>query len=209
MVPFEGWKETESLRLDRVVGIQNIEADLRHQLGKLGNPLIGCIRRGLWTQELEASVFELKQNALLASIADHYKISTPVGLIGIWLYDNTVVRTYGGDLRSWWEWDLLHEWALVQTYSGYTLRPYAYIIQQIGNDLRFHCYSMFSDEEGWKGLSGQIVQSANTDPPARIAKDNQRAYITCKNCPVKRRCDTTDAITPQGKQDWGRSYPFP
>ena len=199
--------ETKLPQVDRVV---TFEKDVVNNLDKLGDPLVGCIRRNLKTQELDPVPYDLQRNALLGAFADFHVISTPVGPIGIWLYDNTVVRVNGGDMRWWWEWDLLHEWSLVQTYSGYSLRPYAYFIQLVGPRMLYH-YVNFADweEEDWKGVAGDIVQSACTDPPARIAKNIDRAYIVCKRCPVKRECDTLDAVTPQGKADWGRSYPFP
>lgn len=206
MVPAGGRESKERVRVDRVVAIR---AQVEYVNTKKRNPLIGCTRRGLWTQEDKPDPFEIQRTALLSSFADHHTVHTPVGPIGVWLYDMTVVQVYGGDLRSWWEWDLWLEWCLVQAYSGYSLRPFGYIVQLVGPRMTFYCHNMHGHEDTAKDMAGAIVQEANADPPGRIAKNDQRAYIACKRCPVKLECDTLDAVTPQGKADWGRSYPFP
>ena len=207
MVSTERSSSQDPSQNDRVV---TFEKDVVNNLNRLGNPLVGCIRRNLKTQELDPTPYDLQRNALLGAFADHHIISTPVGPIGIWLYDNTVVRVNGGDVRWWWTRELEDEWCLVNTYSGYTLRPYAYFIQLVGPRMLYHCVNMDDfDEEGWKEFAGDCVQAANADPTERIAKNMDRAYIACKRCPVKIECDTIDAVTPQGKADWGRSYPFP
>lgn len=206
MVPVEGREASESSSIDRVV---TLEKDVVRNLDLAPNPLVGCIRRNLETQKIGPTPYDLQRNALLGSFADFHVIATPVGPIGTWLYDNTVVRVYGGEVRWWWQDDLADEWALVQVYSGYTLRSYGYIIQLVGPRMLYHCHDLPYNEDEQKEIAAYIIEDAIADPPGRIAKNRDRAYLTCKRCPVKIECDTLDAVTPQGKADWGRSYPFP
>lgn len=170
------------------------------------NMLVGCTRRHVWMEGRDIPWYMLKGNAYLRVIATPQRVSTPVGPIGVWWCDSTVVDFRGGPLRDWWYQDIHETWALTQEYSGLGLRPYAYILQENRGELHVHTVQMDTREPV---DIGKVIRRGERAPFGRLAKNTQRAYHVCKSCPVKRECDTTDKVTEGGTDDWGVNYPVP
>lgn len=178
-------------------------------LGKDHNPLVGCIRQGIWTQGIATTDFQVQRGAYLESIASHVSVRTPAGLFSCYLYSGAPIRLYGGTWRGWWLEDLRDEWCLIRAYTSVKLQPHGYLIQLDGSRLSVWCYRVEVEPEVAIERAEELVSVAIQQPPGRLAKNTQRAYVTCKYCSVKQRCDSVDALVQGGRDDWGRSYPFP
>jgi hypothetical protein len=179
---------------------------LRTNLLHVHNMLTGCTRRHIWTKDDETPWYMVKGNAYLKIIATPNVVATPVGPIGVWTHDSTIVDFRGGPWRDWWVTDLHETWALTREYSGLNLRPYFYILQEDRGRLDSR---KISTEDLPKVNIGEIIRRGEKEPFGRLAKNSQRAYVACKRCPVKQRCDTQDKVTPDGTADWGPGYPYP
>ena len=209
MVSIERKEWEESSPFDRVVRLKaTIDEIYRGPMPILS----GCIRRNLWTQNQKPTSFHVHRKGILSAIATEVEITTPIGKYAAWLFDRTLIEVFGGDYRGWWEDDMMINWVIAKKFTGMSLPNHTYIIQLIKGDVNVYSPPVSREpikDETVDIISNMQIQRAAADPPGRIAKNQQRAYIVCRRCPVKRECDTADSLQPQGKEDWGRNYPFP
>ena len=87
---------------------------IRANLIHLPNGLTGCIRRNMWTQDEDVPWSMISGNAYLSVVATPQTAHTGLGMIGVWMYNRTVIGFRGGPIRSWWLDDMLDEWILTQ-----------------------------------------------------------------------------------------------
>jgi len=187
---------------DRVV------ADLHKQLNSAKTKLVGCQRRNQLT-EADAPWTMYSGNAYLDLVGHRTIVKTPIDLQVIWIREGTLIEFRGGPMRQWW-WDDMYElWALTIAYSGHSLEPVVFILNEykgVMNCYRSPVHQFIVDDP--KGYAVDSLEEWTTGP-SRLAKNSQRAYHVCRTCPTKRQCDIIDKTTLNGNDDWGPGYPFP
>jgi len=167
--------------------------------------LVGCQRRNTWINE-EMSWPMVSGNAWLDLVGHRRVVRTPLDFMTVWIRDNHIIDFRGGPIREWWREDLYDVWALTTVYSGYDIDNDGLILNEYkGKMIVIRNGLVFSKA---KERAAKLV-TGYAEGPARLAKDQPRAYHVCRTCPTKRQCDIIDRTTPGGNDDWGPGYPFP
>lgn len=187
-----------------------IRAELFYALALDGQHMVGCRRRGAWTEESE-QWNRISGNALLAVLGTQESVLTPQGGFDFYVKDTHLLQFRGGEWKDYWIEDFFDAWALVTACEPYDdgliLSRDIIVLQENKGDIQVHSVGVPPSMNAGRRAE-RIMAELTADPPSRIPKSGPRAAHVCRFCPVKQRCDATDKL--RGEiQDWSPNYPTP
>jgi hypothetical protein len=157
-------------------------------------PLMGCVRRNVWTEGAEAQTWKWRRGTALLAVAAHKSAFVwPGGVFdcfSTFTQDGLVLFIFrGGKPKPWWRDDAMVLAGAIATNSAFVLAGVC-VVFEVDGALHERYFEAPAEEaaarymealEGWKG-----------EHPTRINKQSPRGTVICKSCPVKNRCDALD-----------------
>lgn len=185
---------------------ESVRRELVSRLTLEGQHLIGCRRRGVWSQKAEQPWSFLSGNAVLRTLGNRRTAFTPAGPFDYLVYDGHLLLFRGGEFQSYWLEDARDAYALAKQY-GHLAKDVVFLLVERRGELDVHEVDI-SQNLDYTTRAEEIVEEAQADPPGRISKATHRALRVCRYCPVKQRCDAQDKLRGED-DDWSTSYPTP
>lgn len=182
---------------------KELKADLTRWLTLADPGLIGCQRRNVWTGGTKPN---LRGNSLLAMLGDKTTVETPVGPLEYYRHYDTILQFRGGPWQDHWADDFSVLWSVINTYGTIKLAPHIMLIQENQGELDVVEVPILErTRDVADALARAVIEGRKSNPPARIAKNTNRAFRTCTGCPHRTRCNAADLLA-GATQDWSDSY---